>query len=135
LGLLSVPLAIIALYGGNKAGRRTVQDPWTCGYGYAIQMSITASSFDQPVKATFRILYALRTLVVKPFAAVGRWSRRAREIITRSEPVLEAIITRPTARAVEYLGRQIQVLQMGDIRMYCLYIIFTLAVLLVVIFR
>ncbi len=48
---------------------------------------------------------------------------------------LETAIKQPLAWAVDYLGRRIQVLQMGDIRTYCLYIIFTLIVLLIVIFR
>ena len=51
------------------------------------------------------------------------------------EPAIENGIRRPTVWAVEYLGQQIQALQMGDIRMYCLYIILTLAILLIVIFR
>ena len=135
LGLLVVPLVVLALYGGFKAGRRTVDDPWTCGYGYSPKMSVSASSFDQPMKVTFRSLYSLRPAIQKPLEAIAAWSKRFREVIVRSEPLLESWITRPTARAVQYLGEHIQALQMGDIRVYCLYIILTLAVLLIVIFR
>jgi hydrogenase-4 component B len=135
LGLVSVPFVILAVYGGLKAGRRTVVDPWTCGYGYSPKMSVSASSFDQPMKATFRSLYALRPMVQKPLDATAAWSKRFREKIVQAEPLLESWITRPTARAVQYLGEHIQALQMGDIRVYCLYIILTLAILLIVIFK
>ena len=135
VGLLTVPLVVLAIYGGFKAGKRTVVDPWACGYGYSPSMSVSASSFDQPIKATFRNLYALRPMIQKPLDATAAWSKRFREVIVRSEPVLEIWITRPTARVVEYLGKHIQALQMGDIRMYCLYIILTLAVLLIVTFK
>jgi len=135
VGLLSVPFVVVAIYGGFKAGRRTVVDPWACGYGYSPKMSVSASSFDQPMKATFRSLYSLRPMIQKPLDATAAWSKRFREVIVRSEPLLESWITRPTARVVEYLGEHIQALQMGDIRVYCLYIILTLAVLLIVIFK
>jgi hydrogenase-4 component B len=135
LGLLAVPLVVIAVYGGYKAGKRMVKDPWACGYGYSSKMSVTASNFNQPMKVTFRSLYLLRTVLQKPMNAIVAWSRRAREVIANSEPVIEKVVTRPTTRAVEYLGQHIQALQMGDIRIYCLYIILTLAVLLIVIFR
>jgi hydrogenase-4 component B len=135
LGLLIAPFVILAVYGGFKAGRRTVVDPWSCGYGYSPKMSVSASSFDQPMKATFRSLYALRPMIQKPLDATAAWSKRFREGIVRAEPLLESWVTRPTARAVQYLGEHIQALQMGDIRVYCLYIILTLAVLLIVIFK
>ncbi len=135
LGLLTVPFVILVVYGGFKAGRRTVVDPWTCGYGYSPKMSISASSFDQPIRTTFRSLYALRPLIQKPLDATAAWSKRLREGIVGAEPLLESWITRPTRWAVQYLGEHIQALQMGDIRVYCLYIILTLAVLLIVIFK
>ena len=135
IGLLVIPLVVVALYGGFKAGRRVSGDPWACGYGYSPQMSVSASSFDQPVKATFRPLYLLRSLVQKPLNAIAAWSRRATGEISKMEPVIENVVSRPLARAVEYLGRHIQALQMGDLRVYCLYIILTLAVLLIVTFR
>jgi hydrogenase-4 component B len=135
LGLLIIPLVVILVYDGYKAGKRMVNDPWTCGYGYSPKMSVSASSFDQPMKATFSNLYVLRSIIQKPINAIATWSGRAREVISHSEPVLENVITRPIMRVVEYLGQQIQALQMGDIRMYCLYIILTLAVLLVLIIK
>jgi hydrogenase-4 component B len=135
LGLLVVPLALVAIYGGGRAGSRVVDDPWACGYRYSSSMSVTASSFDQPVGATFGRIYGLRVAVQRPMKTIGTWSKRARETISNAEPVLENILKRPTTRAVDFLGQRIQILQMGDIRMYCLYIVVTLAILLLVIFR
>jgi hydrogenase-4 component B len=135
LGLLAVPFVLIAIYGGSRAGRRVVDDPWACGYGYSSQMSISASSFDRPVSVTYRWIYRLRSITQRPLAAVLTWAKNSRDALTRGEPVLENVVKQPFTLAVDYLGRHIQVLQMGDIRTYCLYIIFTLIVLLIVIFR
>jgi hydrogenase-4 component B len=135
LGLLLVPFGLVVYYGGSKAGTRVVKEPWSAGYGYSSKMSVSASSFDQPVTSTFSVVYLFYSIFQKPMAAIGSWSRRARDGILRMEPVLENIIREPTTRSVEYLGRHIQALQMGDIRVYCFYIILTLAILLIVIFK
>jgi hydrogenase-4 component B len=135
LGLLTVPVVLIAIYGDRKAGTKMVNDPWACGYGYSSEMSVTASNFDQPITTTFNVIYQLRPIIQKPLDAIGAWSKRVRDAITRAEPVLENIIKQPTTRSVEYVGRHIQALQMGDVRMYCLYIIVTLIVLLIAVFK
>jgi hydrogenase-4 component B len=135
LGLLAVPLVVVALYGGYRAGGRIVDDPWACGYGYSSPMSVTASSFDRPIAVTFSAAYRLRAMIQAPWDALTAWALRARDALARAEPLLESVIRQPTTRAVEFVGQHIQALQMGDIRMYCLYIVFTLVVLLVVIFR
>jgi len=134
IGLLFVPVIVIVSYRGFQAGRRKGVDPWSCGYGYSTRMSITASSFDQPVKISFRSFYWFRTLLDKPFNAISRYSRSTVGSIMKAEPVIEAVVTQPATRLVQKAGKLIQFLQMGDIRIYCLYIILTLVVLLVAVF-
>jgi hydrogenase-4 component B len=134
LGLLIVPVILVAIYRGYRAGRRVVNDPWACGYGYSSQMSMTANNFNQPVTVTFPSIYQLRTAIVTQLAAVNAWSKRILEAISRAEPVVENIVRGPTTRSVDFISQRIQVLQMGDIRVYCLYIVITLIILLIVIF-
>lgn len=134
LGLLIAPLILVTLYQGWRSGRRSDVEPWTCGYGYDPRMSVRASSFDQPVKVTFQPLYWIRRIVDKPFRAMAGFYSTAVSAFQRAEPVVENSLTRPTLRFVETAGHWIQNLQMGDIRLYCLYIIITLAILLIVLF-
>lgn len=135
LGTLLIPPLIIYLYGGFKAGRKTVADPWACGYGYSPEMSISANSFDQPVNSTFRSIYWLRTILDMPLEKITGWAKRIKEFAVMREAFVEHGVTEPIFHAVDYLGKRFQQLQMGDIRMYCLYIILTLAILLIVVFR
>ncbi len=135
LGLLFVPLFLITMYGGRRAGRRSAAQPWSCGYGYRPTMSATPGSFDQSVRLAFRPLYRLRDWMVPPLQATAAFSRRAVSAILRFEPVVEESVSRPTIRLVETAGQWIQGLQMGDIRVYCFYIIATLAILLILVFR
>jgi hydrogenase-4 component B len=134
LGLLAAPWLIVALYGGRRARRRSGVEPWSCGYGYGPSMSLPASGFDQPVRLAFQPLYRLRRMLDRPFMAIAGAARLAVQNILRAEPVVETAVTRPTTRLVETAGQWIQALQMGDIRVYCLYIILTLGILLIVIF-
>ncbi len=134
VGLLIVPLLLIAAFGSRRLRARTGAEPWSCGYGYSRSMSISASSFFQPVKVNFQPLFLLRTLLDRPFRSIQNFSHNAISQILRAEPVVETIVTRPTFRLVETASQWIQTLQMGDIRVYCLYIIITLAVLLIAIF-
>lgn len=134
VGLLSAPLLIVALLGGRRVAARSDVEPWSCGYGYRSVMSLPASGFDQPVEVTFQPLYQARRILEKPFQVVGGFSRSAVQFILRAEPLVETVVTRPAVRLVETAGQWIQALQMGDIRVYCLYIIITLAVLLILSF-
>jgi hydrogenase-4 component B len=134
IGLLIVPVLVVAAYGGWRASRRYDVEPWMCGYGYNARMSVRASSFDQPVKVSFQPLYWIRTIVYGPYRAIKDFSHATTDAIRRVEPVVENAVTRPALRFVEIAGQWIQTLQMGDIRLYCLYIIITLAILLIALF-
>lgn len=133
LGLMTIPLIVVFLLGGYKTTKRSNVEPWSCGYGYSPEMSISASSFYQPVKSNFQILYTLRNLTSKPSQLISQYALIFKEKIFQAEPFIENVITKPTIRFIETTGQWIQTLQMGDIRVYCLYIIITLAILLITI--
>lgn len=136
LGLITIPAALVVVYGGGRAAaRRSDSQPWACGYRYTNRMAATAEGFNQPVEATFHPLYRLRTMTAAPIQRAAEFGQRARAFITRAEPIVETTITHPLTRLVETAGQRIQALQMGDIRVYCLYIIATLIILLFAIFQ
>ena len=134
LSLLVVPFLLVLIWRGRRVPRRTGVEPWSCGYGYSPPMSMPASGFDQPVRVTFNALYWLRSLADAPMRLVADAGLAAKQRIIRFEPQIEKAVTRPIIRLVETTGQWIQALQMGDIRIYCLYIILTLTILLIVIF-
>ena len=134
-GLLAVPLLVVLLLGGTRAGQKTAAEPWAAGYGYSPQMSVSASNFAQPMRLVYQPLYRLRSLLQKPLDDIGAFSRRVNDGLPAREPLLERAVSQPVLASVQYLGKRLQRLQMGDVRMYCLYIFIALAVLLIVIFR
>lgn len=135
IGLLTLPLIAVVALGGLRAGRKTVADPWACGYEYAPQMGISASNFAQPMLQAYQPLYQLRALAQRPLDGIASLGKRFSGGLPAAEPVLERTVTRPLASSIQYVGRWIQKMHMGDVRAYCLYIFIALAILLIVIFR
>ncbi len=135
IGLLIVPAIAVLALGGARAGRKSASEPWACGYGYSPQMGVSASNFAQPMLAAYQPLYHLRDLAQKPLDGIAMLAKTFSGGLPAAEPVLERAVSRPLATAVQYLGRQLQKMHMGDVRAYCLYIFIALAILLIVIFR
>jgi hydrogenase-4 component B len=134
-GLLTVPLLVVFLLGGFRAGQKSDAAPWACGYVYSPRMSVSASNFAEPMRLAYQPLYRLRPLIQKTLDDLVVFFRKVNDGLPGKEPLLEKTVSQPVIVGVQYLGKRIQRLQMGDVRMYCLYIFIALAVLLVVIFR
>lgn len=134
-GLLTIPLLAVFLLGGFRAGQKSDAEPWACGYGYSPEMSVSAGNFAQPLRLAFQPLYGLRGWLQMPLNEIAAYFRKMNGGLPRAEPVVERAVSDPISSTSRFLGRQIQRLQMGDVRMYCLYIFLALAVLLIMIFR
>ncbi len=135
LGLMALPIVAVIALGGVRAGRKSVADPWACGYDYSAPMGVSASNFAQPMLLAYQPLYRIRTLVQKPLDDIAALSKRFQGGLPAAEPVLERVVSRPLMVSVQYIGRRMQKMHMGDVRAYCLYIFVALAILLIVIFR
>jgi hydrogenase-4 component B len=98
-------------------------------------MGISATNFAQPMLAAYRPLYALRALAQKPLDGIASLAKRFGASLPAAEPVLERSVSQPIFAFVRTVGGWVQRMQMGDLRMYCLYIFIALAVLLIVIFE
>ncbi|MGC6405152.1 hydrogenase 4 subunit B [Bisgaard Taxon 45] len=140
--LLSTPMLAIMLlacitlpfiyYACTKPSRLPDQNkgtPWACGYEYERKMSLSSSNFTRPLRVMFKPLYLLRQRL-----SVSELSQRviaqSISLSSKVEPIWEENITMPTANKIPYLAEKIRWLQQGDFRVYCLYFVITLVVLL-----
>ncbi|MGC3962389.1 MAG: hydrogenase 4 subunit B [Rhodocyclaceae bacterium] len=131
IGTLCVPLLLVAALKGARLARRHAGDAWACGYAQEEVMTVSPSGLAQPIQHLFSPLYQLRD-VLSPAGATRRAIDWMVGATTRMEPVWDRAVVVRCARAVQWTGRQIQWLQHGDFRVYCLYVVVTLAVLLLV---
>ncbi|GAA0342647.1 hydrogenase 4 subunit B [Morganella psychrotolerans] len=132
LGLPVIPLVIYLVFKGKQMDARRKGDAWACGYAWEKDMSVSAGGFTQPLRSMFAPLYRMRKQL-DPSARLAR----ALEVTTigagKVEPFWDEQIIYPLVRGINRFAKRIQCLQGGDFRLYCLYVVAALVVLLVVI--
>jgi hydrogenase-4 component B len=124
-------LAIVWIQGRGQAGRRVDSEPWACGYAYTSRMAYTATAFAQPLQVLFRWAYSLRGALLAVGHVIASCSKPALAYIERMDAMWERRVYGPVARGAFRLGERVQVIQAGNVRLYCMYIIITLIVVLV----
>lgn len=131
IGLVMFSLFIVWIQGGMKAGRRIDSVPWACGYAYSSRMAATANAFVQPLRILFHPIYLLRNALIGLGNKIASYSKQAVDYIDRLELIWENNIYGLLARGMFHLGKRVQVIQVGNVQVYCMYIIITLVVLLI----
>ena len=132
IGLAGVPLAIAGLFAGRRPRRRIGAEVWACGYAPDARMSVSAGSFAEPISVLFRPLYGVRRLADRGLAAARPWFTGMPAGAARTEQIWDRWLLVPLGRGVQAVGARLQILQGGDFRVYCLYIVAALVVLLAV---
>lgn len=132
IALPLLPLAVYLMLKGNQSGFRRRGDPWACGYNWEPAMAVSAGGFTQPLRAMFASLYRLRKQL-DPSAGLARALEHTTKGATRAEPFWDDWIINPLVRGAQSLGVRLQVLQSGDFRFYCLYVVIALITLLLIV--
>lgn len=116
----------------QRATFRREGNAWACGYGWESAMSPSANGVMQPLRVMFCALYTLRQKL-DPTSALADAFSRTTLAAQRTEPVWDKYIICPLVSTTQRLARRIQHLQSGDFRLYCLYVVAALVVLLLAI--
>jgi len=132
IGLAGVPLIITGVFAGRRPRPRLGAQVWACGYAPDARMSVSAGGFAEPIKVLFRPLYGVRNWADSHLAATGSWFTGFPASARRAEQLWDRWLLTPLGRGVRAAGEQMQTLQGGDFRVYCLYIVAALIVLLAV---
>ena len=131
--LVGVVVALIVAESGKsvRMSRRHGGDSWACGYTQESHMVVSADSFAGPLKKNFAPLFNLREQL-NPGPMLNSGVARSIRAAERAEPFWDAVLVAPVLKFVPWLGRQAQKLQHGDFRIYCLYVVAALVILLLV---
>jgi len=130
--LLAVPLLIAAIHRGHRVAPRIVPEAWACGYDHDAQMTVSAGGFVEPPGFMFRGLYWLRTIQGPAAEVLDGSVTVATHAAGIVEPVWDEMAVGGSTRSVRFLGRYLQAMEGGDLRVYCLYILAALGVLLII---
>ncbi|MEC5344529.1 hydrogenase 4 subunit B [Brenneria populi] len=130
--LLALPLLPLLLYAGAQGRRlhfRRRGAPWACGYAYESAMAASAAGFTQPLRVMFAPLYRLRQ-TLDPAPVMQSVLDKTTQAAARAEPVWDTRLVMPPVRLAQRIGRAAQRIQHGDFRVYCLYVVAALVILL-----
>lgn len=132
LALPLIPFIIYLLFKGKQMSFRRKGDAWACGYAWERDMSVSAGGFTQPLRSMFAPLYRMRKQL-DPSARLAHALEVTKTGAGKVEPFWDERIIYPLVRGINRFAKRIQCLQGGDFRLYCLYVVAALVVLLVVI--
>ena len=132
IGLAAVPLVIFSLHARRRPRPRMGAEVWACGYAPDAAMSVSAGGFAEPIRVLFRPLYGVRDWAGNGLAALTSWFAGLPASAGRTEKLWDRWLLVPLGRSVQAAGSTVQILQGGDFRIYCLYIVAALVVLLAV---
>jgi hydrogenase-4 component B len=124
-----IPVVLLSVLRGVRLKRRHMGDAWACGYTQEATMTVSANGFGQPVEFMFARLFNLREQC-SVSAGLDRSLTQTTAAATRIEPMLDMNVLAPLVRAAQKVGTFIQRLQHGDFRLYCLYVVIALVILL-----
>jgi len=132
--LLAAPILailLVAVFKGERLGRRHGGAAWACGYEQEEKMLVSADGFSKPVKHMFDPLFRLRS-ALDPAPCLHASLQRVIAGATRVEPMWEDKVISPIVRVIQWIGTKVQWLQHGDFRIYCLYVVAALVVFLMI---
>lgn len=132
VSLTILPLLIYLFTKGQRLPFARNSDPWACGYEYEGDMAQSAGNFTQPLRYMFAPLYTLRK-TLSPSACMLRCLDKTTAFAKRIEPLWDTKIVDNIVKLVQAVGRKLQCIQQGDYRIYCLYVIAALVILLLVV--
>lgn len=116
---------------GRKAARR-IYSTWDCGFGELNErMEYTASSLSQPIRTVFRTLYKPRMKIMKDhYSDSNPYIKSSVRVESESKDVFEEWLYSPVVGAAVAFFDKIRRIQTGKINAYLLYVMITLALLL-----
>ncbi len=133
--LLAMPL-LPGLYWlwcrSRRAAFRRTGDAWACGYGWENAMAPSGNGVMQPLRVVFSALFRLRQQL-DPTLRLNKDLAHVTARAQSTEPFWDERVIRPIVSATQRLAKEIQHLQSGDFRLYCLYLVAALVVLLIAI--
>ncbi|GCT50599.1 hydrogenase 4 subunit B [Escherichia coli] len=133
--LLAMPL-LPGLYWlwcrSRRAAFRRTGDAWACGYGWENAMAPSGNGVMQPLRVVFCALFRLRQQL-DPTLRLNKGLAHVTARAQSTEPFWDERVIRPIVSATQRLAKEVQHLQSGDFRLYCLYVVAALVVLLIAI--
>ncbi len=128
IGLVGLAIGLRALF--DKGGVDEREDPWACGYHPNAHMPVIATSFASQVNMFLGPLYTARDVLSRQSSRVTALFNGTVEGAKLIEGMPDKYLVDAPARFVNWISAKVQKIEGGDFRLYILYIVVALVVLL-----
>lgn len=132
MGSVAAAVVGFAVVAGSRKTARRIYSTWDCGFGELNErMEYTAASLSQPIRTVFRILYKPRMAVTKEnYSDSNPYIKKSMRVESETKDVFEDRLYSPVVGATIAFFDKIRMIQTGKVNAYLLYVMVTLALLL-----
>ncbi len=130
LGLLALPLIVVAAFGRGRHRVRFGAEAWDCGYQHTGQMAVSPTGVMEPLRFFFGGLFALHRFTVLFHRVAAAALEGLTKFAARIEPLWDRLTVTLSVDAANGVGGRFQALEMGNLRVYTFYIFLALVVVL-----
>lgn len=132
IGSVAAAVLGFALAAGSRKTARRIYGTWDCGFGGLNErMEYTATSLSQPIRVVFRALYKPRMNIIKDhYFASNPYINKSVRVESETRDVFEENLYVPVVNATVAFFDRIRRIQTGKVNAYLLYVMITLALLL-----
>jgi len=129
VALVSLVLIVAALMA--KGGRAADRDPWACGYLHEPDMPMRGSSFSAHMNTFFRPLFTMRSAITAQSDKFVAFLNSSIRGASKAELFGDRYVVDSVGGLIDWASRKIQGIEGGNFRVYLLYIVVALVVLLI----
>jgi hydrogenase-4 component B len=130
LGLLALPLIVVAAFGRGRHGARYGAGAWDCGYKHTGKMAVSPAGVMEPLRSFFDGLYRLHRFSLLFYRVAAAGLEALTKLAARIEPLWDRLTVTLSVDAANEVGGRFQALEMGNLRVYTFYIFLALVVVL-----
>jgi len=132
-GFFLLPILIVAFHHGHRLAPKVATEAWVCGYQHTSELSVSPAGFVEPPRFMFRDLLDDKGAQAQIENESIIAAQGVKALAGRAEPLWDHFSVNIARIIVASIGRTLQHLQNGDLRLYCIYILIALVALLFVI--
>lgn len=132
MGAAAAAIAGFVLATGSRKTARKIYSTWDCGFGELNErMEYTAASLSQPIRTVFRALYKPRMTISKDqHSESNPYMKKSIRVESETKDVFEDRLYQPAVKTTVAFFDRVRRMQTGKVNAYLLYVMVTLALLL-----
>ncbi|MEO9294902.1 MAG: hydrogenase 4 subunit B [Nitrososphaera sp.] len=132
MGAVAAAIVGFVFTSGSRKTARKIYSTWDCGFGELNErMEYTATSLSQPIRTVFRALYKPRMAISKDrYSDSNPYMKKSMRVESETKDIFDDRLYVPAVKTTVAFFDRVRRIQTGKVNAYLLYVMITLALLL-----